>query len=61
MVHFSTDSTLGVRTPQATKILVMLNPVLLKEKPISLLRVLQVVCGLRRYRRRRCGCGRCSG
>mmetsp|Transcript_3925 Transcript_3925/g.4667 ORF Transcript_3925/g.4667 Transcript_3925/m.4667 type:complete len:219 (-) Transcript_3925:112-768(-) len=36
MVHFSTDSTLGVRTPQATKILVMLNPVLLKEKPISL-------------------------
>ena len=36
MVHFSTDSTLGVRTPQATKLLVMLNPVLLKEKPISL-------------------------
>ena len=36
MVHFSMDSTLGVRTPQATKILAMLNPVLLKEKPISL-------------------------
>lgn len=29
MVHFSTDKTLGVRTPQATKLLVMLNPVLL--------------------------------
>jgi len=29
MVHFSTDKTLGVRTPQATKILVILNPVLL--------------------------------
>ena len=36
MVHFSTDKTLGVRTPQSTKILVMLNPVLLKSKPISL-------------------------
>lgn len=36
MVHFSTDKTLGVRTPQATKILVMLNPVLLNSKPISM-------------------------
>ena len=36
MVHFSTDKTLGVRTPQATKMLVMLNPVMLKHKPISL-------------------------
>ena len=35
MVHFSTDGTLGVRTAQATKILVMLNPVLLNQKPIS--------------------------
>ena len=29
MVHFSTDDTLGVRTAQKTKILVMLNPLLL--------------------------------
>ena len=36
MVHFSTDKTLGVRTPQATKMLVMLNPVLLNSKGISL-------------------------
>lgn len=36
MVHFSTDKTLGVRTPQATKMLVMLNPVLLKAGEISL-------------------------
>ena len=36
MVHFATDKTLGVRTPQATKLLVMLNPVMLKAKPISL-------------------------
>lgn len=36
MVHFATDKTLGVRTPQATKMLVMLNPVMLKAKPISL-------------------------
>ena len=36
MVHFSTDSTLGVRPPQATKMLVFLNPVMLKSKPISL-------------------------
>ena len=36
LVHFSTDSTLGVRTPHSTKMLVMLNPVMLKHKPISL-------------------------
>lgn len=36
MLHFSTDKTLGVRTPQATKLMVMLNPVMLKQKPISL-------------------------
>ena len=36
MVHFATDKTLGVRTPQATRMLVMLNPVMLKAKPISL-------------------------
>ena len=36
MVHLATDKTLGVRTPHATKILVMLNPVMLKQKPISL-------------------------
>lgn len=36
MVHFSTDKTLGVRTPQATKMLVILNPVMLKQRPISL-------------------------
>jgi branched-chain amino acid aminotransferase len=30
LVHFSTDKTLGVRTPQATKILAMINPVMLK-------------------------------
>ena len=36
MVHFSTDKTLGVRTPYATKMLVMLNPVMFKQRPISL-------------------------
>lgn len=36
MVHFSTDKTLGVRTPHATKMLAMINPVMLKAKPISL-------------------------
>ena len=36
MVHFSTDKTLGVRTSQATKILVFLNPIMLKQKPITL-------------------------
>ena len=35
-MHFATDPTLGVRTPHATKVLVMLNPVMLKHKPISL-------------------------
>ena len=29
MVHLSTDKTLGVRTPHATKLMVMLNPVAL--------------------------------
>ena len=36
MVHFSTDKTMGVRSPHNTKLLVMLNPVLLKQRPISL-------------------------
>jgi branched-chain amino acid aminotransferase len=36
MVHFSTDKTLGVRTSHATKILVMLNPLTLKQRPITL-------------------------
>ena len=36
MVHFSTDKTLGVRTSHATKLLVMLNPISLKQKPITL-------------------------
>ena len=36
MVHFSTDKTLGVRTSHATKILVFLNPIMLKQKPITL-------------------------
>lgn len=35
MVHFSTDKTLGVRTPEATKILVMLNPVMLNQQDLS--------------------------
>lgn len=35
IVHFSTDKTLGVRTPQATKIIGMLNPVMLKSSPVS--------------------------
>ena len=30
MVHFSTDKTLGVRTSHATKLLVMINPLMLK-------------------------------
>lgn len=36
MVHFSTDKTLGVRPPVNTKMITMLNPVLLKVKPVSL-------------------------
>jgi len=36
IAHFSTDKTLGVRTPHNTKILAMLNPVMLKHKPISI-------------------------
>ena len=36
MVHFSTDKTLGVRTPHSTRMLVMCNPIQLKQKPISL-------------------------
>lgn len=30
MVHFSTDKTLGVRSAQTTKLLVLLNPLTLK-------------------------------
>lgn len=30
MVHFSTDKTLGVRSAQNTKLLVLLNPLTLK-------------------------------
>ena len=36
LVHFSTDKTLGVRTAHATKILAIINPVKLKQKPITL-------------------------
>ena len=36
LVHFSTDKTLGVRTPHATKILAMINPVMLKSEDITL-------------------------
>ena len=36
IVHFSTDKTLGVRTPQNTKLLAYVNPILLSHKPISL-------------------------
>jgi branched-chain amino acid aminotransferase len=36
MVHFATDKTLGVRTPHATKILAMVNPVMLKSKDVTL-------------------------
>ena len=36
MVHFSTDKTLGVRTPQSTKILVMLNPIQLAQRSVNL-------------------------
>jgi len=35
-VHFSTDKTLGVRSPHNTKLLGMLNPVKLKHAPIDL-------------------------
>ena len=35
--HFSTDKTLGVRTPQNTKIVAILNPIAFKKiKPIQL-------------------------
>jgi hypothetical protein len=36
IVHLSTDKTLGVRTPQNTKIIAMVNPVMLRAGPISL-------------------------
>ena len=36
MVHFSTDKTLGVRPPHDTRILVMLNPIKLKQASVSL-------------------------
>lgn len=37
MIHFSTDMTLGVATPRATKIVCILNPIAVKKmKPISL-------------------------
>lgn len=36
MVHFATDKTLGVRTPHATRLLAMINPVMLNAKPITL-------------------------
>ena len=36
IVHFSTDKTLGVRTPHNTKMIAMINPVMLNHKPISL-------------------------
>lgn len=36
IVHFSTDKTLGVRTPQNTKIVAMINPIMLSNRPISL-------------------------
>lgn len=35
IVHLSTDKTLGVRTPQSTKIVAMLNPVMLRSNPVS--------------------------
>lgn len=35
ILHMSTDKTLGVRTPQATKLVAILNPVLLKNSPVS--------------------------
>lgn len=36
LLHISTDKTLGVRTPQFTKIIGLLNPIQVKSKPISL-------------------------
>ena len=36
MLHLSTDNRLGLGTPKSTKMLVMLNPVALRQKPISL-------------------------
>ena len=36
ILHFSSDKTLGVRTPQYTKLVALINPLQLKTKPISL-------------------------
>lgn len=36
LLHISTDKTLGVRTPQFTKIIAMLNPIQVKSKQLSL-------------------------
>lgn len=36
ITHFSTDKTLGVRTPQNTKLIALLNPIQLKTAPLSL-------------------------
>ena len=36
ITHFSTDKTLGVRTPQCTKVVALLNPIKLKTAPLSL-------------------------
>jgi hypothetical protein len=36
ITHFSTDKTLGVRTPQATKLVALLNPIQHKNQSISL-------------------------
>ena len=36
LVHISTDSTLGVRPPHHSKVIAMLNPVRLQQRPVSL-------------------------
>jgi len=36
LMHISTSATLGVRTPTDTKIIAVLNPIQVKQRPISL-------------------------